>query len=216
MRNSLSNFKEAPDPTLPGTAPLRAGGGVASPRGRGAGLGWQGLFGDPWRKEQRRRCCDFFQQFLGLSRRSQPLPPRLHLPCCGGGSVFIAARLLGFFSASILTWGDYFPQVSAVPWDRVGRPSNAWPWEAHISAEGGIADLDRSPGTGAVGVSDCGRTPSSEQKSRTLLGRTLPTPQPPGSPTRRAGTGTLPLRAQAVSQAGFAFLALFPTAALWT
>lgn len=38
-----------------------------------------------------------FQQFLGLSRRSQPLPPRLHLPCCGGGSVVLAARLVGFF-----------------------------------------------------------------------------------------------------------------------
>lgn len=55
-----------------------------------------------------------FQQFLGLSRRSQPLPPRLHLPCCGGGSVVLAARLVGFFfffSAAILTWGAVFPTL---------------------------------------------------------------------------------------------------------
>lgn len=153
MINSLSNFKKPPIPTLPGTAQMKAGSSFSE--GRGAGLGWQGLFGGLRRKEQQRRCCDFFQQFLGLSRRSQPLPPRLHLPCCGGGQcLHCCARLLGFFLPR-----SYPGKILSLSLRTVGHGWTtlyAWPWEAHItvgvwSVEGGMADLDRSQGTGSGG-----------------------------------------------------------------
>lgn len=97
-------------PSRPGSSGRRGGWGVG---GRGAGPGWQGLFGGPRRKERRRRrrYCDFFQQFLGLSGRSQPLPPRPHLPRCGGGSSSAsryplpASRCRDVFSPSPATVG---------------------------------------------------------------------------------------------------------------
>lgn len=210
--NSSSNFKESPIPTLPGTGQLKAESSFSE--GRGAGLGWQGLFGGLRRKEQQRRCCDFFQQFLGLSRRSQPLPPRLHLPCCGGGQVFTATRLVGFFCCDLK---DTFPE-SPYRGPRLHDPLCAWPWEAHItvgvcSAEGGMADLDRSQATGGW-EGEWLQTPFSEQGPET---RTLPTPQPPRLPTYTArGDVCPPFASKAVSQTGFAFLTLFRTAVLWT
>lgn len=92
----LSSPRSPPSRVLREGQQLRAGSSFSE--GRSADQGWQGLFGGLRRKEPRRRWyCDFFQQFLGLSRRSEPLPPRLHLPRCGGGSVFLAARLIATY-----------------------------------------------------------------------------------------------------------------------
>lgn len=110
MINSLSNFKESPIATLPGTAQLKAGSSFSE--GRGAGLGWQGLFGGLRRKEQQRRCCDFFQQFLGLSRRSQPLPPEAPPPLLRRGAVSSPRPgWLVFFCCDLFCcWEDIFPK----------------------------------------------------------------------------------------------------------
>lgn len=76
------------------------------------GLRCQGLFVCVRRKEQQRRYCDSFQQFLGLSRLSPPLPHRLHLPRCGGGSAFVTVGL-----AAAFFWS--FKQSACVPPDLV-------------------------------------------------------------------------------------------------
>lgn len=85
MRNSVSNFREYGIPTLRNGEQLQEG----EQLGRGEGRG-PGPAGTLWRRAAEGSAAAvvlrFFQQFLGLSRRSQPLPLRLHLPRCGGGS----------------------------------------------------------------------------------------------------------------------------------
>lgn len=79
MRNSVSNFRESGIPHPP--EPRAAAGGEQLGRGEGRGPGPAGTL---WQRaaegEAAAVVLRFFQQFLGLSRRSQPLPPRLHLP----------------------------------------------------------------------------------------------------------------------------------------
>lgn len=85
MRNSVSNFRESGIPTLRNGEQLQAREQLDRGEGRGPGPA-----GTLWRRAAEGAAATvvlrFFQQFLGLSRRPQPLPPRLHLPRCGGGS----------------------------------------------------------------------------------------------------------------------------------
>lgn len=70
-----------------------------------------------------------------------------------------------------------------------------------------MAGLGRSQGTGAVGVRDTFQG----TENRTLLGRTLPTPQPPWSPTYAArGDVCPPLASTSCFSSWFRFPSLLP------